>query len=920
MLDVVPPLSLDRSRRAHEAGRLHTHVRSGLEGAAATVVVTGPAGIGKTWLVDQLVGAVACEAGPAVLRLAAHPAEQELPFAGLHQLLWPVVERIASLPPPQRDALDGALARRPVAPTDAFAVASGLHRLLTDLAELRPVLVVADDVQWLDAPTRQALHFATRRLDVDRVAVVLAARSPLRPDVRGLRTTALELEPLDDGAARAMVRHLHPTAAVPAVEAIVAAAHGLPLALAEIPAGLSSAQLRAEEDLPPILPLGTRLGDLYAGRLTDLDDRALLALLVASLEPLPLELLEATLHDLGLDLTTLDPPQRSGLITVGPAGATFPHATTAGAVQAAATASMRARAHRALATSLRGDPARRAGHLAALVHGPDAEVAAALTAAAEAAEGQGAWLTAGQAHEAAVERTTAPTGDQHRQAATAYARAGAAGPLVRVLHRLAAATCDPADRLAVEAELVSAQAWTGAVDIDVAGARALADRFGADAPAGAARLRAVVAFTLVVSGRAREAQQDLDAARSLVPQPGDADADLAVTFGLLDAYLGGAADPRPLLAWAESLTDAELALPSLPLVAATSTLVWADEPDRADDLLARQCRALRAVGAFGQVGVSEGQRAAIAQRQGDWTGAEARFVAAIDRCTDTDLVGPLPHIQLRYAYLLAAQGREEPCLELIAAARRLDPGSALFEHLADCVAGLLALGLGRTDEAVDRLERAGALERAAGINQPGYSTRAADLVEAHWRRRDRAAASSETSELTARAERWGRAGPLAAAARCRALLGPDARIDDEFEEAVGLHRTAVDVFEEARTELAWGRRLRRAQRKRDARPHLHRALEVFERSGAAPWADQARSELAACGERRVAGRSPATDLTPRELEVAVAVARGASNPEVAADLCISRRTVEDHLGRVYRKLGVRDRRALAARLLPSADS
>lgn len=937
MLDTAHRPPLDRLGRAPELDRLRAQVAEALAGRAATIVVRGQAGIGKTWLLDRLVeGQTAVgpspedrarpeahAADPRVLRLVAHPAEEGLPYAGLHQLLGPVVDRLGALPDPQRAAIEGALALAPQPPSDAFAVASGVHRLVADAAEARPILMVVDDVQWLDPATRQALFFAARRLDADRVAVVLAARSPHRPDVRAARSTTIDLAPLDDGAARALVRRQHPGVSVPAVEAIVAAAQGLPLALVEIPAGLDEAQLGTGDRLPDPLPLGTRLGELYAARLAALPDGALLALLVASLEPLRPDQLAAALGELGLALDVLDGAERTGLVRLGTDGPQFPHAATASAVQAAATTSMRIRAHRVLASVLRSEPARRARHLAVLVPGPDPDVAEAWVAAADEAERRGAWLAAGEAHEAAAERRTGPASRadaDRRRAAAAYARAGAARSLVAVLRVLARGTDDPSVRLGLEAELVAAQAWAGGpgVDAEIERARAVGERLAHEDARAAARLRAVVAIALVTSGRAADAHQDLAAARRLAPDPDDPV--LAATYDLLDAFLAGSAGSERLVAWAEALTDVELAVPSLELVAATTTLIWSDEPARADVLLARQCRVLRAVGALGQVGVSDGQRAVISQRRGDWTQAEARFVGAVDRCTDTDLVGPLPHIRLRYAYLLAAQGRAERCRGLVDAARRADPASPLVAHMTGCILGLLELGAGRPAEARGLLESAGDVERRAGINHPGYSSRMADLVEARWQLRDLDAAAEASSSLAAQAERWGRAGPLAAAARCRAMLGPADEVDDGFAAALGLHHRAVDVFEEARTELAWGRRLRRDQRKRDARPHLRAAFDTFERLGADPWAGRARSELAACGERRVAGRSATADLTPRELEVAVAVARGVSNPQAAAELCISRRTVEDHLGRVYRKLGVADRHALARVLLPLADA
>jgi DNA-binding CsgD family transcriptional regulator len=723
----------------------------------------------------------------------------------------------------------------------------------------------------------------------------------------------IDLRPLDDASARTLVRSRFPAATVPAVEAIVAAAHGLPLALNEIPVDLTEAQLRAEDPLPEPLPVGATLGELYAGRLADLDDDALLALLVASLEPLRRDQLVSVLARLDLDLDVLHIPERTGLVRLGPEGAEFPHAATAGAVQAGATDRMRRRAHQALADLFSDEPSRRARHLAVVVTGPDEQVARAWSAAAADAERRGAWLVAGHAHEAAARRR--PGGADRialRAAAAAFAHAGAATPLVRLLKELTATASRPAERLTVETELLAARVWSGDPALDVRTARSLADRLGPVAPTEAARLRTVIALALVISGRATDARSDLVAARRLVPEP--TDAGLAVSYDLLEAYLAGAGGSARLAEWIDTLTDAELVGPSLELVAATSTLLWSDEPELADALLARQCEALRAVGALGLIGVSEGLRAAITQRRGDWTGAAARFLGAIDLCADTDLLGPLPHIRLRYAYLLAAQGRESRCRAVVDEVRRADPGSPLLDHLGTCILGLLELTLGRAAEARDLLVLAGAIERDADINQPGYSSRAVDLVDAHWRTGDLDAARREADALAVQAELWGRGGPLAAAARCRAMLGPDDRVDPEFAAAVAFHRTAVDVFEEARTELAWGRRLRRMQRKRDARPHLRAALETFERLDAEPWAAQARSELAACGERRTAGRSFTAELTPRELEVAVAVARGASNRQAAAELCISRRTVEDHLGRVYRKLGVADRHDLAAAL------
>jgi DNA-binding CsgD family transcriptional regulator len=446
--------------------------------------------------------------------------------------------------------------------------------------------------------------------------------------------------------------------------------------------------------------------------------------------------------------------------------------------------------------------------------------------------------------------------------------------------------------------------------LDADALAALADRHAGEAPTAAARLLTLLALGLVISGRPGEVAAHLEAAKRLAgPHPGDGE--LPLTWDIIDLHLGGTGGDVLGGDWAERLPDAVLCTPSLPVVSATSALIWADAPERAEALLHRQRDASLAVGAVGQLGFCDGLLAAVAARQGDWALAQARFAGAIALCVDTDLRGPLPHIQARSAYLQAARGDAEACQALFADARASSRGSPVVAHLEACALGLLALGEGRCRHAVDLLRHAGALEDAAGVRQPGYSSRAGDLAEALWRLRDLAGLRELVAEVEERARRANRSGPLAVAARCRALVVEPDRIDDAFAEADERHRAAPDALEGARTQLSWGRRLRLARRRRDARPHLRTALDAFEHLGAAPWAAQARSELAACGERRGAGPAASARLTPRELEVAVAVARGATNPEAAAELCISRRTVEDHLGRVYRKLGVADRTALA---------
>src|SRR5690606_4782473 len=218
-------------------------------------------------------------------------------------------------------------------------------------------------------------------------------------------------------------------------------------------------------------------------------------------------------------------------------------------------------------------------------------------------------------------------------------------------------------------------------------------------------------------------------------------------------------------------------------------------------------------------------------------------------------------------------------------------------------------------DAIGHLREAGRLEQITGTREPGFDSRFGDLFEASWRLNRTQEFADELDEFEERARSVSRHGSMAVAARCRGMLAAADHLAALFAEAARLPALAPDPFESARTELAWGQRLRRERRKADARHPLHRALDTFEHLGAEPWAAAARSELAACGERRVAASvGPLGTLTPREYEVASAVAAGATNAEAAARLFVSQRTVEYHLSAVFRKLGVQGRAALAAAL------
>jgi DNA-binding CsgD family transcriptional regulator len=269
------------------------------------------------------------------------------------------------------------------------------------------------------------------------------------------------------------------------------------------------------------------------------------------------------------------------------------------------------------------------------------------------------------------------------------------------------------------------------------------------------------------------------------------------------------------------------------------------------------------------------------------------------------------------AHVEAAQGRGEECRSHVRRALELVElsGAESMRHLGKAALGLLELGLGQVEAAVEELEFVERFGAARGVGEPAVAQAGPNLVEAYLRTGKREEAESALGALERQARSTHGRWALAAAARCQGLLADDRQFESHFREALRLQADAGMPFEQARTDLCYGERLRRARRRAEARPVLRRSLDTFERLGATPWAAKARQELAATGERARPRREPVSDqLTAQELQVALHVAEGATNREAAAALFVSPKTVESHLGHVYRKLGVRSRTELSHRL------
>lgn len=889
-------------------------------------MVRGPAGVGKSWLVGRMLeidGPAISATQTVVLRAAGHPAESDLPFAGLHQLLLPLRPEIERLPSPQRTAIERALARQPVGAGHRFATAAGLHGLLATLSERRPVLIVIEDLQWLDGSTTTCLVFAIRRLGADRVAVVLTTRDPMQPT--GLDADDIELALLDRDGAREILGRLHPDLAPSVRDEVVRVAGGLPVVLREGPADLTADQRRGLAPLPTVLPIGSTLSWIYRQRLESMGSDGRFALLVASLERLEHPRIAKALAAVGLDATALDTAEDAGLLDRSGPVVTLSHATLGTAVQARASAPELERARRAVASALVDEPHRQVWFLDGSIEVSDDELAAKWEAAAIDAERRGAWAEAGTARERAARRSTGS--DCRRQlmaASVSHARGGGPSSALRLLDELIAEADDPDEQLLLEGQRITARSWSHTQHIDAEAVRDLIAAHPDASPHAVASILASVAVTSLLWGSHGDALAAVDEAHATLGLDAASPPDRLIRD--IVEVVGGRVGAGSFLRseWLGELSDDELLDPTIPAFLASFVLAFTDDDDRSETVARRLRDVAGRIGDLSQLALATALIAMVEQHRGDMLAARAHYSTAIGLCLDTEFMAPVTHLQLRHAHLLAALGQEEACRSLVASASGGVNDSPAIQHLATATLGLLELTGGNCTHAVDLLVDAEARLVAMQVGEPGYITQAGDLVEALWRLRRTDEAHEVVERSARRAERVGRHSALAIAHRGRGLLADPASIDEQFLLAHRHHALAPDRYQQARTDLCWGMQLRRARRKRDARTPLRDALAAFEAMGASPWAAQAAAELTACGERRRTAWAAVDELTPRELEVAVVVADGATNPAAAAALCISTRTVEDHLTRIYRKLAIAGRdelpSALARPAHPPADS
>ena len=882
-------------------------LRSGQSGA---LVVHGEAGCGKSALLDYVAER---SDGCSLDRAVGVQSEMELPFAKLHQLCMPVIDRVDRLPTPQGSALRTAFGLSDGRQPDPFLVGLAVLTLLSDVAETQPLVCLVDDAHWLDHASALVLAFVARRLEAESILILFAERDEYAlQELAGLPELALA------GLSRAHARELLASSSLGplderVLDRIVAESRGNPLALLELPRGDSPASLAGGFAVADSSPVASRVEASFRRRVDRLPEETQRMLLVGAAEPTgdPLLLWRAC-AELGIPVEAAAHAEAADLIAVG-SRVTFRHPLLRSAIYSAAHPDERRHAHSALAkaTDPDVDPDRRAWHRAHAALSPDEEVAAELELSADRAQARGGLAAAA----AFLQRAAVLTPEPPRRAERALAAAQAclqAGAFEAALAALATAEAGPLAELqyarvellrgriaaassfgTAAEQLLGAAKQLEPLDLDLARATYL-DAWGT----------AMAAGELARDGTLREVSR---AVRSAPPSPHERHPSDLLLDGLAQLVAEGLTTAAPTLRKALSARDDELVLQWGAMAATAAAALWDMESFHA--VITRQLQLAREAGALALLSTALQGAGIVLTWRGDFSGA-ASVVAEAETVTGATGV----HIAPYGAMLLAAyQGREDDTFPLLT--RTIDDATASGEGLgvqyAHWTTAVLCNGLGRYGEALAAARRSSDAVPELFVSHWAL----AELVEAGVRagNADLAAEAAErlVEATTPSAADWG----LGIAARSLALVSEDDAAEAMYEEAIArLGRTPLRP-ELARAHLLYGEWLRRAGRRVDARQNLRTAYEMFTSFGSDGFGERARRELLATGET-VRKRTDETrgQLTPQEQQIARLAADGHTNPEIGAQLFLSSRTVEWHLHKVFTKLDISSRRQLRTEL------
>jgi DNA-binding CsgD family transcriptional regulator len=893
-----------RSTERAEIDALLAGARSGSSGA---LVLCGDAGIGKTTLLDYAIGQAS---DMRVLSARGYETESEIPFAGLADLLRPVLDLLPALPEAQSAALQSALALGPPVAGDRFSVCAATVAILAAAAERQPTLVVIDDLHWLDAASREAIVFAGHRLYADGIALLLATRPFDNGDGPDLRLRELRVPGLSRAEADELCRGLPEEV----VTGLYDASGGNPLGLIEFAAAWKVRPVSGA----PAMPSGSRLDRALRARLTGLSDNTRSALLLAAAasgDDTSVVLLAA--RNSGLALDDFAPAEDAHLITISDRRIEFRHPLLRSMIYHSATTSARCLAHSALAAALADSPGvaaadARAWHLASATLTPDAEVAALIEQTAIRARARAGYVGAARAFEQAARLSRgAARPKQLTRAARCWQLAGQLATAAPLLDEALPLATDPAQRALIKHMSAYVRMWRTPLDDVIQFLISAAEEVEDTDPQRAVMMYADAGLPLFMLGKLDHLQDAVRRAFELGQRVGGA----AQLAGAVAMAGGLTIDRRQaeatslLRAGTAALTTIDPLMRAQDLSLAALTWAWLEHYDRAAALIDRLVPAARKAGALGVLPQILSIAAELNFRIGRWSDARANAAESMRLGEETHQ--PNLYAPFFAARMDAVQGRADECRQLAArteeAIARLG-GDGMSVHFG-YVLGLLALGEGDTRETIHQLETVRGLEVTRRIRNVAVVPWVFDLAEAYIRD-GRAADAEKLLDETApdpATEPWAHA----AASRCRAMLAAPGDMAEAFRAALAAPACAEMPFERARTQLCFGERLRRARQRAQASTQLHQALETFERLGAEPWAQRTRAELQAAGETVRRDADAMQGLTPQELQVALAVGRGASNHEAAAALFLSKKTIEYHLSNIYRKTNIRSRSQLS---------
>jgi DNA-binding CsgD family transcriptional regulator/tetratricopeptide (TPR) repeat protein len=876
--------------------------------SGGALVLSGDPGVGKTALLNAIADA-ADAAGTTVLRVAGVEFEADISFAGLNQGLLPLLDDVGALGAAHQEALRVALGFGIGPAPDRLLVSTAALALLRHVAARAPLLLIVDDLPWIDRASAGVLSFVARRLAGARAGLLVACRTgaPSWFDRAGLPD--YELKPLADEAAAELVAARFPGLDPGVRNRLLDAAQGNPLALLELPLALSDSQRSAAEPLPPVLPLSQRLQELFAARIASLPSATRALLLAAALERAAdlRVLVAAGGHDYQLE--DLAPAERERLVRADERRVTFRHPLIRFAAVQDATLAERHRAHRALAAALADRPELRAWHLGEACVEPDEQVASLLEEAARAIARRGDYSGAVARLARAADLSPDAAARDRRLAEAAYVGAQHLGDLSGAAQLLEEARPDGSLHYASAAAFVMLNSdgqvdtahrlLTGAIEGGSHGYRA-------DHPELVAALSSL-ALVCFMGGRAELWQPCHAALARLTPEPPPP---LALTIDMFadPVRTGVAALPR-LEAALRTVHD-EVDPDAISNVAGAA--MYADRLADVREPLWRVVRRGREDGAGRTHLVALMDLCTDDFHRGEWGEAAELAAEGLSIAEDRGVRFFGWYFRYHQALLAAVQGRFETSRTL--AAQIIGWAGPRGVRTAQVFARqpLVLADLGQGDYE-------SAYQHAAAMSPPGVL--ASHVPHCLWVVMDLVEAAVRTHRQ-ADAERHVRAmrdADIAAlsprlailAAASAAIAAPDERAPALFERALSLPTVDRWPFDVARVRLAYGERLRRTRAATESRIQLRAALAAFAKLGAAPWAARAELELRATGEVRKSSSAPgAAALTPQELQIAQLAAAGLTNKQIAERLFLSPRTVGGHLYQIFPKLGITTRAAL----------